>query len=96
MIDENIKPSYSINGREYYNRTMAAKYISMTDTGFRHRIKKIEADQHIIIPMMSRGGNQKFVDRRILDQFRKPLHVGKEHEWYEELKQIIETINSER
>lgn len=94
--DEDLKPSFVDHlGREYYNRTMAARYVGMTDTGFRKRGQKIENEQGIIIPKTSRGGNQKLIDRRILDQFRKPMRVGKEHEWYEKLKQIIETINNE-
>lgn len=90
--DEEIRPSYVDQGRKYYNRTLAAKYVSMTDTGFRRKIKKFEEEDGIIIPLASRGGNQKFIDQRILDQFRKPIY--NEDEWYGELRQIVELVKS--
>src|SRR5260370_353777 len=72
---EEIRPSYTDKGREYYNRTNSAKYVQMTDTGFRRKIQKIEAENGITIPMITRGGQQKLVDKRILDQFRKGIYV---------------------
>ncbi|HEX9502846.1 MAG TPA: hypothetical protein VF974_00805 [Patescibacteria group bacterium] len=93
---EEIRPSYTDKGREYYNRTNSAKYVQMTDTGFRRKIQKIEAENGITIPMITRGGQQKLVDKRILDQFRKGIYVGEEDKWMEELKKIIDQIYAER
>jgi len=93
---EEIRPSYIDKGREYFNRTNSARYVEMTDTGFRRKIQKIEAEQHIVVPMISRGGQQKLIDRRILDQFRKPIFTGEEEKWFGELKGIIQQIYAER
>lgn len=93
MVTRNLQPSYvDPQGREYYNRTLAAYYLDLTDSGFRKQIKKLEKEQGIIIPMARRSGTAKLIDRRILDQFLKPVY---ENKWYDELRQIIETINSE-
>ena len=93
MITRNLQPSYvDPQGREYYNRTLAAYYIDLTDSGFRRIIQRLKKERGIIIPMATRSGSAKLIDRRILDQFRKPVY---EDRWYEELKQIIQTINSE-
>jgi hypothetical protein len=94
MINDEIRPSYVSNGREYYNFTASHKYVSMTDTGFRKRIKRIEKDHGIAIPVASRSGNQKFLDGRILDHFRKPTYD--ESKWLDELREIVAQINSER
>lgn len=93
--DEEMRASYVNRGREYFNRSLAARYVDMTDTGFRRRIQKIEKEQGISIPMISRGGLAKLIDKRILDQFRKPINVGREDEWMEELRSIVDQINSE-
>ncbi len=66
----------------------------MTDTGFRRKIQKMEKEYSIRIPVTSRGGLQKLIDRRILDQFRKTMYVGEEDQWIEELRQIVEQIRS--
>jgi hypothetical protein len=95
MIDDTIRPSYVNQGREYYNRTMAARYVQMTDSGFRRKIKKFEEENNIVIPTISRGGQQKMLDRRILDQYLKPIFTGSEQQWVGELKQIINQIKSE-
>src|SRR5258708_21219036 len=92
---EEIRPSYTDKGREYYNRTNSAKYVQMTDTGFRRKIQKIEAENGITIPMITRGGQQKLVDKRILDQFRKGIYVEEEYKWMEELIKIIDQIYAE-
>ena len=94
--NEDIRPSYTNKGREYFNRTLAARYVDMTDTGFRKKIKRIETDYGFIIPKISRGGLQKLIDKRILDQFRKPIFVGQEQKWVEELKQVCEQIVGEQ
>ena len=94
-MDE-IRPSYIDRGREYFNKTNAAKYVDMTDTGFRRKIKRIEKENGIVIPMITRGGRQKLIDRRILNQFRKPIYSGEDDKWFEELKGIIEQIYAER
>ncbi len=85
------------NGREYYNWTNGAKYVGMTDTGFRRRVKKLKAESGIAIPLIKLPINQLNVyhDKRVLDIFRKSVRIGQEREWEDELKRVIAEVNSE-
>src|SRR5258708_14275719 len=94
---DDIRPSYVDKGREYFNRSDSAKYTGYTDTGLRRKFDRIKRENGIVIPMITRGGRQKLIDRRILDQLRKPIYVGDdEGKWLKELKQIIDQIYAER
>lgn len=85
------------NDRYYYNRTYSARYVGMTDTGFRRKIKKIEVEQGIIVPLINlpQSAQNKYIDRRVLDVFRKSVKVGREQEWFDELRKVINEINKE-
>lgn len=85
------------NGREYYNWTNAAKFVQMTDTGFRRRVKKLREESGIVVPLIRLPISQQNVyhDKRVLSVFRKSIRVGMEQEWEEELKRVIQEVNSE-
>ncbi len=92
MLNE-ARPSWEHAGKTYYNRTHAAKYVGMTDSGLRRKIEKLEADHGIAIPIISRGGLHRLIDKRILDQFLVPIFPGQEERWYNDLKAIVDRIN---
>jgi hypothetical protein len=97
LLDENGIEYYSHNDRVYYNRTYSARYVGMTDTGFRRKIKKIEVEQGIVVPLVNlpKSAQNKYIDKRVLDVFRKSVKVGREREWFNELRRIIDLVNSE-
>ncbi len=97
MLDERGIEYSSYNGHEYYNRTYAAKYVGMTDTGFRRKISKIKAEKGIDIPFVRLPQNMqnKYIDKRVLDVFRKSVPVGREEEWHDELRRVVDTVNRE-
>jgi hypothetical protein len=84
-------------GRAYYNWTNAAKYVGMTDTGFRRRVKKLKEESGIAVPLIRLPISQLNVyhDKRVLDVFRKSVRVGEEDKWEEELRRVIAKVNSE-
>lgn len=89
---------YSIhNGKQYYNRTYSARYLGMTDTGLRRKIKKIELESGITIPLVTLPSSQqnKYIDKRVLDVFRKSVKVGREQEWFDDLRRVVNEINEE-
>lgn len=85
------------NGRPYYNWKNASKYIGMTDTGFRRRVKKLQEASGIIVPLIRLPISQLNVyhDQRVLDVFGKSIRVGEEDKWEEELRRVIAEVNSE-
>jgi hypothetical protein len=85
------------NGRAYYNWSNGSKYVGMTDTGFRRRVKILKNERGIIVPLIKLPINHLNVyhDKRILDVFRKSFRVGEEGAWEEELKRVIAEVNSE-
>ena len=89
---------YTTHGANvYYNWTNSAKFIGMTDTGFRRRVKKLKEESGIEVPLIRLPISQQNVyhDKRVLDVFRKSVRVGQEQEWEEELKRVIFKVNSE-
>jgi len=97
MTDENGIEYAIHNGREYYNWKNAAKFVGMTDTGFRRRVKTLREAIGIAIPLIKLPINQLNVyhDKRVLEVFKKSIRVGKELEWEEELQRVITEVNSE-
>lgn len=97
-VDEKGVEYATHNGRAYYNWTNAARYIQMTDTGFRRRVKKLRAESGIEVPLIRLPISQLNVyhDKRVLDVFRKSVRVGEEDQWEEELKRVIQQVNSEK
>lgn len=97
ILDENGIEHSVHNGRKYYNKTYAARYVGMTDTGLRRKIKKIEAESGITIPFKTLpfSAQKKYIDKRILDVFRMSVNVGEEKRWYDELKFVVDTVRNE-
>lgn len=97
MTDENGIEYTTHNGNTYYNWTNAAKYVGMTDTGFRRRVKVLEEAIGIVLPLIRLPISQLNVyhDKRVLDVFKKSVRVGHELEWEEELQRVIDEVNSE-
>lgn len=97
LLDENGLDYASYEGRSYYNITYSARYLSMTDSGLRRKIKTIKGESGIDIPLVKLPFDQQkvFIDKRILDVFRKFVRRGKEQEWYDELRRIVDVVNSE-
>ena len=85
------------NGHEYYNWTTGSLYLGMTDSGFRRKFRKIEAENGITIPLIKLPHSEQNVyhDKRILDVFRKSVKKGKEQEWLYELRKVVDVVNSE-
>lgn len=97
-LDESGTPIVSNNGNIYYSRQNAASYIGMTDSGFRRKIQFLEDNYDIIIPLeiLPISRKKRFIDKRILDVFRKSVRVGHEEEWREELKKVVNEVNEGR
>lgn len=89
---------YSIHeGKAYYNMTYASRYVGMTDSGLRRKIKAVKAESGIEVPFVYLPFDQQkvFIDKRILDVFKKSVKRGKEQEWFEELRKVVDIVNSE-
>lgn len=97
LYDENGL-EYSVHeGKSYYNITYASRYIGMTDSALRRKIEKIAKEQGIYVPSVRLPFDQQkvFIDKRILDAFKKSVKKGKEQEWFDELKKVVDLVNSE-
>jgi hypothetical protein len=98
-----IKPSFVYEGQEYYNRSDAAKYVGMSVAGLRQRIERIERENNIIFPFTTFPGaidaknrnSGVYIHSKILNLLRKPVLVGKTHEWLEKLKETIKEVQPE-
>lgn len=85
------------NGREYYNWTHASAYVGMTDSGLRRKVDRLKKENGIVIPLIKLPYSHQNVyhDKRVLDVFRRSIKVGREQEWYDELRRIVDVVNSE-
>ena len=96
-LDERGIEYSEYNGRKYYNRTYAAQFVQMTDTGLRRKMDKLKKEQGITIPLVILPHNRqnKYIDRRVLEQLVKSVRSDREHEWFEELRKVVDDINKE-
>jgi len=85
-------------GNMYYNQGNAAKYVGMTDTGFRRKRRKVEEESGIVIPLviLPVSRQTRFIDKRILDVFRQSVRVGQEERWIEDLRRVVNEVNADR
>lgn len=98
MPEDNNGIEYDVHeGKVYYNWANSAKYVGMTDTGFRRRVKKLKEQSGITVPLIRLPISQLNVyhDRRVLDIFKKSVRVGHEQAWEDELRRVIDEVNSE-
>jgi hypothetical protein len=99
MPEDDRGIEYAIhNGKSYYNWTNAAKYVeNMTDSGLRRKVKALEAETGISIPLIKLPFSQQNVyhDKRVLDVFRRAVKVGREQEWVDELRRVVDEVNNE-
>jgi len=85
------------NNKAYYNWTNASRYVSMTDSGFRRKVDRVKRENGIVIPLFRLPFNDQNVyhDKRILDVFRKSVKVGREQEWNDELRRVVDEVSNE-
>ncbi len=97
MLDEEGNEYVVFSGKTYYNQTHAARYVGITDTGFRKKIKKIEVEKEIVVPRVTlpHSAQNKYIDKRVLDVFKKSVKVGHEQKWYDELRRVVDLVDSE-
>jgi len=95
MLDEREIEYENYNGHAYYNRSNAARYVGMTNAGLRRKIEKMEKEQGIALPFVMLPSNMqnKCIDKRILDVFRKSVNIGREQAWFDELRRVVEEVN---
>lgn len=96
-LDERGIEYSEYDGHKYYNRTYAAQFVQMTDTGLRRRMDKLKKEQGIDIPLMVLPHNRqnKYIDRRILEMLIKSVRADREQEWFNELRKVVDEINRE-
>jgi len=94
VSDENGIEHVNHEGHLYYNRTNAARYVGLTDSGLRRKIKMLEEEHGIFLPLdiLPVSRQKRFIDKRILDVFRKSIRVGQEEEWRQELRRAIHEV----
>jgi len=98
MPEDDRGIEYAIhNDHEYYNWTNASRYVEMTDSGFRRKVDRVKKENGIIVPLIRLPFSQQNVyhDRRVLDVFRKSVKVGKEQEWVDDLRRVVDEVNNE-
>ena len=95
MLDEREIEYEVYNGRSYYNKSNAAKYLGMTNAGLIRKMKLIAEKQGINIPFVTlpMSMQSKYIDKRILDILKKSFVIGQEREWYAELRRISEAVS---
>src|ERR1700704_1444757 len=95
ILDDEGNEYVLFNGKAYYNQTHAAKYVYKTDTAFRRETKRLEKENGIAIPRMTLPTDRqnRYIDKRILDVFRRSIRVGKEQEWYDKLRRVVDEVN---
>lgn len=95
MLDDREIEYELYEGKAYYNRGNAARYVGMTDAGLRRKFDKIKKEQGISVPFITLplSMQSKFIDKRILDVFRKSVIVGREQEWYDELRRVVDAVS---
>ena len=92
------KPSFTYEGHQYFNRANAARYVGVTNSWLRLRMHAIEKENGLTFPFLTfptslqRKTQEMYIDSRILDILRKPVSIGKEQEWINELKEIIQEV----
>lgn len=96
MLDERQIEFEVYEGRSYYNKSNAARYVGMTNAGLLRKFDRIKREQGITVPfvMLPLSMQSKYIDKRILDVFRKSVTVGREQEWYDELRRVVDEVSS--
>ena len=95
MLDDREIEYEVYDGKSYYNKSNAAKYLNMTNAGLIRKMKLIADKQGIDIPFVTlpMSMQSKYVDKRILDVLKKSFVIGQEREWYEELRRVSEAVS---
>jgi hypothetical protein len=93
-IDEREIEYEVYNGRSYYNRSNSAKYVGMTYAGLSRKIDMLKKQKGIAVPFITLPSSMqsKYCDKRILDVLKKSFIIGKEQEWYDELRRVVEEV----
>lgn len=97
MVDDNGIECAIYNKNIYYNLTNAKRYLSITSTTLQRRIKQLKENNNIIIPLIKLSKSKKdiFIDKRVIEALQRPVFVGNEQQWLNELREVCRNINKE-